>query len=170
MSYTSFRLRKNSQKHCPCSAFQRQQQTGAAAIEFALIFTLLFGLFWAILAYSIPFFIYQVMSHAASESSRIALHADVNSQSDSFIVNLASTELTRQLGVLPASIRTQVVPANAVQISTIAGHKTLVVQLLYPGCNNTDKIATCVVPPLNLIVASLPNLPAYSVSAQERLR
>lgn len=42
-------------------------QTGAAAIEAALLFVIFFTLFYAIVSYSLPLMIMQAVQHAASE-------------------------------------------------------------------------------------------------------
>ncbi len=54
----------------------RKKQGGVAAIEFALIFVILFTIFYALVSYTFPLLMVQAMNHAASEAARAALTAD----------------------------------------------------------------------------------------------
>jgi Flp pilus assembly protein TadG len=55
-------------------------QTGAAAIEAALLFVIFFTLFYAIVSYSLPLMIMQAVQHAASEGARAAVAVDPNAE------------------------------------------------------------------------------------------
>lgn len=142
-------------------------QRGATSIEFAIVFTLLFATFWAIISYAMPFFLYQVMNHATSETARYALRIDP-SQSNAQIITLTQTELTRQLNVLPARFKQANTLTQSVTVQTLSGYRTLVVTLTYPGCSASNRTA-CVTPALSLLGASIPNLPAFSSTSRLRL-
>lgn len=49
---------------------RRDKQRGVAAIEFALVFTVIFAVFWSLVCYAVPLIILQVMNRASSEGSR----------------------------------------------------------------------------------------------------
>jgi Flp pilus assembly protein TadG len=147
-------------------------QRGAVAVEFAMVFTFMFGIFWLILSYSIPFFLYQVMSHATAETARSALRIDYKVETDSQIISLATTTLTNQLKVLPAYLSTEITPTVPVSIdnTTVAGQKVITVTLTYAGCNATTLRSSCIITPLNFgPLGNIPNLPAFTISARERL-
>lgn len=151
---------------------QPPDQRGAVAIEFAMIFTVLFGVFWLILAYSLPFFIYQVMSHAASESARSALHLDYTTQSDAQITAATLGVLTTQLGVLPTAASTSILASQQISIdNSVPKQKILTVTVTYGGCNTTTYRSTCLIPPLSIgNLGSIPNLPPFTIAARERLQ
>jgi hypothetical protein len=145
----------------------KQRQRGASAIEFSFVFGLLFTTFWAVLSYAFPFFLYQVMNQATAETARYALRIDPT-QSNATIITLAQTRLTQELSVLPPRLRRSDTVVPSVTVQTIDTFRTLVVTLTYPGCSSSNKVA-CIVPPLNLIGFSLPNLSAFSTTSRLRL-
>ena len=150
-----------------CLMSLKRRQRGASAIEFSFVFGLLFTTFWAVLSYAFPFFLYQVMNQATAETSRYALRIDP-SQSDAAIITLAQARLTQELSVLPPRFRRSDTVVQSVTVQTIDSFRTLVVTLTYPGCSSSNKVA-CVVPPINLIGFSLPNLSAFSTTSRLRL-
>lgn len=145
----------------------KKNQFGVSAVEFSFIFGLLFTIFWAVLSYALPFFLYQVMNQATAETARYALRIDP-SQSNAVIINLAQTRLTQELNVLPPRFRRSDTLVSSVTVQTIDGFRTLVVTLTYPGCSSNNKTA-CVVPPINLVGFSIPNLSSFSTSSRLRL-
>lgn len=48
-----------------------QKERGVAAIEFALVFTLVFGVFWALVSYTFPLILLQTMNRAVAEAVRV---------------------------------------------------------------------------------------------------
>jgi Flp pilus assembly protein TadG len=48
----------------------RKDQSGVAAIEFSLVFALLFATFWAIISYALPLYLYPTMNQAVADTPR----------------------------------------------------------------------------------------------------
>ncbi|REH39038.1 Flp pilus assembly protein TadG [Paraperlucidibaca baekdonensis] len=150
------------------------RERGTTAIEFSFVFALLFGIFWAIVSYAMPFFLYQVMSQAVSESARYALRIDP-SLNDSAIETLINNYIKAEpLAVLPTRFQAIINNANA-DPSTISdslndgiSYRTLNVTLTYPGCSTTAQ-ASCIVPALNLFGVSIPKLGAFDATATVHL-
>lgn len=116
----------------------RQAKKGVATIEFALVFSLLFFVFWGIVSYTFPLLVLQTMNRAVSEATRVA--AEVNPLQTEFVTiatAAASAELTQQIAWLPAGWRTPITQsvtfeANP-QCSLARPNCLLVVQLTYPN-------------------------------------
>lgn len=145
----------------------RRHQRGISAVEFSFIFGLLFTTFWAVLSYAMPFFLYQVMNQATAETARYALRIDPT-QSNATIITLTQARLTQELSVLPPRFRRADTVIPSVTVQTIDTFRTLVVTLTYPGCSSTNK-AACIVPPINLLGFSLPNLSTFRATSRLRL-
>lgn len=150
-----------------CSSAQR----GATAIEFAFVFSVLFGMFWAIITYAMPFFLYQVMNQAASESVRYATR--INPElADSAIESYVETYLWDEaVTMLPDRYETILADNNAnpaqIAVENIDGiaYRTLSVTLTYPGCSTAQQ-TSCLVPALNLAGMSIPNLGPFTAVAK----
>jgi len=139
------------------SAFRKnRRQRGAAAIEFALVFSLLFGLFWAMVSYAFPLFLLQVMNRATAEATRVAIKADPSVAGYSTTVTtLANNELTRQLSWLPGSFSSPLT-----RTISIDGSNILTVRLTYANYTSHP-----IVPVLNLPgIGQVPNIPADLVA------
>jgi len=77
---------------------RRRRQRGVAVIEFALVFTLIFGIFWALVSYTMPLILLQAMNRAASEGARVAATVPASTQNyDTAVVNQATDEMGRQM-------------------------------------------------------------------------
>lgn len=153
---------------------QHSGQHGAAAIEFSIVFALLFGVFWAIISYALPFFLYQTMNHAVSEAARYAIRISPE-QSDGEIIALTESELfNQQLNILPNKFKSLLITANEAPVSVVTttldstDYRTVNVELHYPGCSTSSQ-QSCFVPAINLLGVSIPNLSGFTVSAQYRL-
>ncbi|MEO6698031.1 MAG: TadE/TadG family type IV pilus assembly protein [Paraperlucidibaca sp.] len=151
-----------------------QREHGATAIEFSIVFALLFGVFWAIISYAMPFFLYQVMNQATAESTRYSLRIDPT-LSNSAIETLVNSYLQdKPLSVLPSSFRTILNTANPspslISTKVISGisYRTLTVTLRYPGCSTTTQ-STCIVPAINLFGVSIPKLGEFIATADVHL-
>ncbi len=151
----------------PQPVTSRHAERGATAIEFSIVFSALFAIFWAILSYAMPMLLYQVMNHATAETARFSLRIDP-AQSDALIIALAKTNLEQQIGMLPPRFRRTDTLIRSVSVQTIDGFRTLMVTLTYPGCSVSHQTA-CVTPALNLIGISIPNLAAFSVTSRLRM-
>lgn len=116
----------------------RHDKKGVATIEFALVFSLLFFVFWGIVSYTFPLLVLQTMNRAVSEATRVA--AEVNPVQTEFVTiatAAANAELTQQIAWLPSGWRTPITQsvtfeANP-QCSLARPNCLLVVQLTYPN-------------------------------------
>lgn len=133
-----------------------RRERGAAAIEFAMVFSLLFGLFWAMVSYAFPLFLLQVMNRATAEAARVAIKADPSVSGYSTTVNtLAGNELTRQLSWLPTSFSSPLT-----RTISIDGANILTVRLAYLNYKSHP-----IVPALNFPgIGQIPNMPTDLVA------
>lgn len=141
------------------------RQRGATAIEFSIVFALLFAVFWAIISYAMPFFLLQVMNRASAEAVRYAVRADTSLEEAAYetkVKALAGAELERQLRWLPPRFRTPFEPYT--QRASIVGDY-LVVRLNYASYNTNPIVPVLRLPGLGPI----PNIPGDLV-AESRLR
>lgn len=87
----------------PDRSTRQNRQRGVAVIEFALVFTLVFGIFWALVSYTIPLLLLQSMNRAASEGARVAATVPASTQSyDAAVISQATDEMNRQMAWLSA--------------------------------------------------------------------
>lgn len=139
---------------CPPTSLPKQR--GAAAIEFSLVFVLVFTLFYAMVSYSFPLLMLQTFNTASAQSVRAAIRADP--ESDNFAENatrLAREEATRQLAVLPGVITSRV----NVDASVIDGTRVSV-RIEYPGYSANPVIPTLTLP----LIGQVPRVPANLVA------
>lgn len=141
-----------------------QKQRGATAIEFAIVFSLLFGIFWATISYALPFFLNQVMNHAVAEGARFAVRADPDEPSyEAVLLELANQEILNELSVLPPKFRTNLI--TTVEVQDVGTQRYLIVTLTYPNYSSQP-----IIPVLNLPgLGPIPNLPG-DLRASSRLR
>jgi Flp pilus assembly protein TadG len=143
-----------------------RNQKGATAIEFAIVFSLFFGIVWATISYAMPLFLNQVMNHAVAEGARFALRADPDQDPavyEAQLLSLATQRINQELTVLPASFRTNLQTTVSIQQTGINRH--LVVNLTYPNYNTQPIIPVLTLPGLGPI----PNLPG-DLRASSRFR
>lgn len=77
---------------------RKQQEKGVAVIEFALVFTLVFGVFWALVSYTIPLILLQSMNRASAEGARVAATVPASTPSyDTAVTAQALAEMNRQM-------------------------------------------------------------------------
>lgn len=82
----------------------RKAQQGAAAIELALVFSLLFTLLWGVISYTFPLILLQSMNKATAEAIRVAATVPGTSADyEGAVKAIAAQELDAQLKWLPAS-------------------------------------------------------------------
>lgn len=156
-------------------AKRRLRQHGAVTVELALMFPLLFGMFWAIISYSLTFFLYMTMNYAVSEAARSALM--YQGVTTSQITTVLESRLSM---MLPSSYYNLLMAQNPnpVTLSTIQlgitntstgttpmSYNRATVTLTYPGCNANTR-AGCIVPRLSLFLKfGIPDLNAYTASS-----
>lgn len=160
------------------------RQQGATAIEFSIVFALLFATFWAIISYALPFFMYQTMNHAVAEAARQIVRFENPTPAQ------AQDELLTQLNrFLPTTFVTQLtLPTPTIDDLQLTGtdssgnptvdadgdptgldYRVLTIRAAYPGCNASTLRSTCITPALNLLGASIPNLGPYTAETRIRL-
>ena len=82
-----------------------RRQKGAVAIEFALVFTIFFAVFYGLLSYSLPMLMVQSFNQASSEAVRRCVALDPASENYPVHVEaLARQVLEQQLGWMPGAL------------------------------------------------------------------
>jgi len=138
------------------------KQKGAAAIEFALVFIIFFGVFYAIISYSLPLLLMQSFNQSTAEAVRRSVAVDPSAPGYATLVQTtAAAELTRQLAWIPAALNFNA--ATDSTISFVAG--VLKVQINYPTSKLNRVVPFLVLPG----IGSVPNLPA-TLSASSSLQ
>lgn len=136
----------------------RFRQTGAAAIEFALLFTLFFAIFYALVSYSITMLLQQSFTYAAAEGARAAVAVDPLAFPDTatFTSNVDTRvrdTIDTSLAWLPAKARSAVTGEN---IHIDWAGTTMTVRVTYSGY-----AADPMLPALSLpLIGDVPQLPA----------
>ena len=139
-----------------------RKQKGAAAIEFAAVFVIFFGVFYALVSYSLPLLMMQSFNAATSEAVRrsVALSPTINNYS-SLIVSQAQGVLSQQLDWMPATLAQDV--KQYTYVTYTAG--VLKASIAYPKENLHQ-----ILPVLSLpVVGEIPRLPTY-LSAEASLQ
>ena len=139
-----------------------RKQKGAAAIEFAAVFVIFFGVFYALVSYSLPLLMMQSFNAATSEAVRrsVALSPAINNYS-SLIVSQAQSVLSQQLDWMPATLAQDV--KQYTYVTYTAG--VLRASIAYPKENLHQ-----ILPVLSLpVVGEIPRLPTY-LSAEASLQ
>jgi Flp pilus assembly protein TadG len=106
-------------KHRRTSLPRAQAQRGAAGIEFAFLFTIFFGVFYAILSYAFVTLLLQGLIQAAAEGARGAVRVDrtafvSEAQYKTACETLAKDAVVTALSWLPAAVRTQIEGSNGI--------------------------------------------------------
>ena len=92
---------------------QRQRQSGAAAVEFAFVFPILFLLMYGTVVYSYVFVVQQSLHYAAQELAETAVKVDPTlPDADAVRESNIRQNATVVLGWLPASQRDRVIGEN----------------------------------------------------------
>lgn len=141
----------------------RKSQTGAAAIEAALMFVIFFTLFYAIVSYSLPLLMMQAFNHAAASGARsaVAVEPDAFADTDSYIQNgvipQVRTVVGNTLGWLPASASQAVLGDgnSKVQVDFDQATGVLAVTIVYPGYRESPMVPTLSLPG----IGDIPRLP-----------
>lgn len=138
-------------------ASQKSRQTGAAAIEFALLFTLFFAVFYALVSYAVTMLLQQSFTHAAAEGARAAVAVNPLAYPDSSTFNSnvetrVRTTIDNALAWLPQKAKSEVT-GNNIQINWAGS--TMTVRVVYSGY-----AADPMMPVLSLpVIGDVPKLP-----------
>lgn len=113
----------------------KSRQTGAAAIEFALLFTLFFAIFYALVSYAVTMMLQQSFTHAAAEGARAAIAVNPLVYSDTTSFNTAvetrvRTTIDNALAWLPQKAKTAVTGGN---VAINWSGNTMTVRVVYRG-------------------------------------
>lgn len=135
----------------------RARQTGAAAIEFALLFTLFFAIFYALVSYSMAMLLQQSFTHAAAEGARAAIAVDplVYANTASFnsdVETRVRNTVNNALAWLPAKARTEVTGEN---VNINWAGSTMTVQVIYDGYADDPMLPVLSLP----FIGDVPRLP-----------
>lgn len=116
---------------------RRQEQKGAAAIEFALVFPLFLLVLLAVVVWSTFFFVQSSIDYAAREAVRASLEVDAAAFEDldgyqKAVTARVGTAVGRSLEVLPKSWREEVNRKVTIEPDGTADIDYVVVGLRYP--------------------------------------
>lgn len=146
---------------------QTVHQRGVATIELALVFTLIFGLLWAIISYTFPLVLMQAMNRAVAEAARVG--ATVNPDDtdvagyESAVKAVAAFELESQMSWLPPGWVSPMSPSSQTNITFVSGaactgartNCILTVRLVYPNYTTNPIVPVITLP----VVGQVPRVP-----------
>lgn len=100
--------------HRPLTQQAKRKQFGVVAIEFALIFPVLFAIVYAIISYGMAFFLIQSFTYAAEDALRAALATDCAAAicTTAELQPVVTTQVQQSLDWLSASLVNEAVSAN----------------------------------------------------------
>ncbi len=141
-----------------------RKQKGAVAIEFALVFSIFFAVFYGIASYSVPLLLMQSFNEATAEAVRrsVALDPTTNNYPTA-LVTLANSVLQQQLSWVPKAFNITYGTGGDAKAVYSAG--VLTASVNYPTSKLNQVIPFLVLPG----VGSVPNLPV-NLSAQSSLQ
>ena len=141
-----------------------RKQKGAVAIEFALVFSIFFAVFYGIVSYSIPLLLMQSFNEATAEAVRRSVALDPNTNNyPTALVALANSVLQQQLSWVPNAFNITYGNGNDAKAVYSAG--VLTASVNYPTSKLNQVIPFLVLPG----VGSVPSLPV-NLSAQSSLQ
>lgn len=133
----------------------RNSQTGAVAIEFALVFIIFFAVFYGLVSYSLPLVMMQSFNQATAEAVRRSVAVDPNTPNYSTVVlNTANATLTQQLSWIPPVFNLVVGVDTSTQYS---GTGLLTVQVSYPVSKLNQVMPFLLLPG----IGPVPSLPSH---------
>ncbi len=150
-----------------------RSQRGTSGVEFALLFPIFFGVFYAILSYAFITLLYQGLTQAAADGARAAIQVNptafaTQASYETAVKTLASNAAQQALSWLPQTVRDKIAAggvtyafANATTtVATSTGNAVVVTQSItvkvtYPSYNNNP-----ILPLLDLpLVGKIPDVP-----------
>ncbi|MCR8933295.1 MULTISPECIES: TadE/TadG family type IV pilus assembly protein [unclassified Pseudomonas] len=133
----------------------RKSQTGAVAIEFALVFIIFFAVFYGLVSYSLPLVMMQSFNQATAEAVRRSVAVDPNTPNYSTVVlNTANATLTQQLSWIPPVFNLVVGVDTSSQYSATG---LLTVRVDYPVSKLNQVMPVLVLPG----IGAVPSLPSH---------
>ncbi|GAB7532595.1 TadE/TadG family type IV pilus assembly protein [Pseudomonas sp. 3A(2025)] len=140
-----------------------RRQKGAAAIEFAAVFVIFFGVFYAMVSYSLPLLMMQSFNAAASEAVRrsVALSPAIGTANYATqVVTQAKSTVLSQLDWMPASLKFN---ASYIKVTFTSGLLTVAID--YPKTELVKVLPVLTLP----FIGEVPQLPT-NLSAQASLQ
>lgn len=129
----------------------KQHQRGVAVLEFALVFTVVWAVFWSLACYVAPLIVLQTMHRATAEGARVGAMIS----SPSLRAAQARAAVIEEMDRLPASWRQGYVPTVTVGTVNPDGSSLLTVTVTQPYATNAP-----LKPIINLPgVGTIPALP-----------
>lgn len=139
-----------------------QSQHGAVAIEFAMLFLLFFGLFYALVNYAVVMLMQSAFVHAAEEGARAAIAVDrlayANNQSylSTGVDPRVRAVVGDSLNWLPAKPKDKVLGAGNSQVQLSMNGNQLTVRVVYSGYANDPLMPMLTLP----VIGQIPKVPA----------
>lgn len=141
-----------------------RKQKGAVAIEFALVFSIFFAVFYGIVSYSVPLLLMQSFNEATAEAVRRSVALDPNTNNyPTALESLANGVLQQQLSWVPKAFNITYGTGGDAKAVYSAGVLTASVD--YPTSKLNQVIPFLVLPG----VGNVPSLPV-NLSAQSSLK
>ncbi|MFG6204528.1 TadE/TadG family type IV pilus assembly protein [Pseudomonas retamae] len=133
----------------------RKSQTGAVAIEFALVFIIFFAVFYGLVSYSLPLVMMQSFNQATAEAVRRSVAVDPNTPNyPTVVLNTANATLTQQLSWIPPVFNLVVGVDTSSQYSATG---LLTVRVDYPVSKLNQVMPVLVLPG----IGPVPSLPSH---------
>lgn len=129
-----------------------KKQRGAAAIEFALIFTIFMAFFYAVVTYSLLFLLQVAFAHAATEGARAAIavnplsYENRNAYIAEGVIPRVRTVVGASLSWLPARARSQVLGLNNANVEVSPTANGVAVTVRYRNYKSNPLIPLISIP------------------------
>lgn len=149
-------VKQDCRQQCP------RVQKGAVAIEFVLLFLLFFGLFYAMVNYSLVMLMQSAFVHAAEEGARAAIAVDrmAYANDQAYLGNGVDPRVRSVVGDslnwLPAKPKDKVLGAGNSQVQLTMNGNQLTVRVVYSGYASDPLIPMLTLP----IIGQIPKVPA----------
>ncbi|NWA25248.1 pilus assembly protein [Pseudomonas gingeri] len=130
------------------------KQKGAAAIEFALVFVIFFGVFYGMVSYCLPLLMVQSFHEATAEALRRSVAVDPVAAGSNYTTLVQSTAIqaaTSKLGWIPPAFNFNA----ASDITAVYSGGILTVTVNYPTAQLNNALPFLVLPG----IGTVPNLP-----------
>lgn len=156
------------------TARRRKAQQGAAAIELALVFSLLFTLLWGVISYTFPLILLQAMNKATAEAIRVAATVPGTSADyEGAVKAIAAQELDAQMKWLPGG---WIGPLSTTSLTNISFSSAAGCPASRPACLVTVRLRYSnyetqpIVPSITLPgIGTIPRVPQHLEATSEAM-
>lgn len=143
------------------------RQRGAAALEFALIFPILFVIFYAIASYGMTFMLIHAMNNAASEGARSALLVDLDAACGGNVTAACAQGAVEARAIAVSQSALDFLPETFAEdlgiTAAVDGTQLLTVTVAVPGFAENPLIPVLTLPG----IGQVPRLPADLTSVAQ---